>query len=282
MERCGFDAAYGGRPGVMRAILRTIFGVILWMGVSSARETWVVPERFTATPGATLRFELLSSASFYGSEPSEAVGKVARVRSRLGGGDPVVLALSDLDGKGVGFSATLSQPGVAAILVEFEASNREFDPEKWEAYLRGIHVGERARDAMAEGQIKRRVRERIVRRTQSFVRVGEALKQEARGRPQWGETLELVPVNDPVGLRVGEAFSVKIFQAGLPLEGQAVSFMLAGGRRERVVFSASDGGAVVRLDAPGLWLVACVDLRRSEGLEADWLTEVSTLVIEVK
>ena len=85
-----------------------------------------------------------------------------------------------------------------------------------------------------------------------------------------------------MGLRVGEAFSVKTFQAGLPIGGQAVSFMLAGGRRERVVFSAPDGGAVVRLDAPGFWLVVCVDLRRFEGLEVDWLTEVSTLVIEVK
>lgn len=282
MERCGFDAAFGGRPGVMRAILKTISGVLLWMGVGSARETWVVPERFTATPGATLRFELLSSASFYGSEPNETVGKVARVWSRLGGGEPASLALSDLVGKGVGFSATLSQPGMAAILVEFEPTNREFGSEQWEAYLRGIHVGERARDAMAEGQTKRMVRERIIRRTQSFVRVGEPLDQEARGRPQWGGMLELVPVNDPVGLRVGEAFSVNVFQAGMPIEGRAVSFILAGERREHVVFSTSDGGAEVRLDAPGLWLVGCVDLRRSEGIEVDWLTEVSTMVIEVK
>lgn len=266
----------------MRAILRAISGVILLMGVGSARETWIVPERFSATPGATLRFELLNSASFYGPEPSEAVGEVARVRLRLGGGDPVVLALADSDGKGVGFSATLSQPGVAAILVEFEPTNREFDSEQWEAYLRGIHGGERARGAMAEGQANRGVRERIVRRTQSFVRVGELLNHEARGRPRWGEMLELVPVSDSVGLRVGEAFSIKIFQAGMPIEGQAVSFILAGERREHVVFSASDGGVEVRPDAPGLWLVVCVHLRRSTGLEVDWVTEVSTMVIEAK
>jgi hypothetical protein len=266
----------------MRAIFWAISGLILLMGVGSARETWVVPERFTGTPGATLRFELLSSASFYGSEPSEPVGKVVRVRSRLGGGDPVVLALSDSDGKGVGFSATLSQPGVATILVEFEPTDREFDPERWEAYLREIHVSERGRAAMAEGQAKRRVRERIIRRTQSFVRVGEPLDQDAKGRPQWGGTLELVPVNDPVGLRVGEAFSVKIFQAGMPIEGQAICFVLSGERREHVLFSASDGGVEVRLDAPGLWRVGCVDLRRSTGLDADWVTEVLTMVIEVK
>lgn len=266
----------------MRAILGTIFGVILLVGVGSARETWVMPERFTATPGATLRFELLSSASFFGSEPSEPVGRVARVRSRTGGGDPVVLAQSDLDGKGVGFSATFSHPGVATTLVEFEPTDREFLPEQWEAYLRGIHVGELARAAMAEGQSKRRVRERVIRRTQSFVRVGEPLDQEAKGRPQWGGILEFVPVNDPVGLRAGEAFSVKVFQAGMPIGGQAVRFVLAGERREHVVFSGSDGGVEVRLDAPGLWLVVYVDVRRSTGLEADWLTEVSTMVIEVK
>ncbi len=241
-----------------------------------------MPERFSATPGASLRFELLRSANFYGpGEGTEPVGVGARALCRLGG-EAAAMGPIGTGAKSAGFSATLGRPGVAAVLVEFESRTRERSPEEAEAYLRRNHVGEAARAALSEGFSRPLRRERITERARTFVRVGEP---EAGDR-SWGQplsqSLDLLPVTSPSALRVGAVFSVKVLQAGLPVEGRAVGFVLAGESRENVVFSGVDGEAATRLDVPGLWLVYCSDIQRSGESDVDWVTQISTLVIEVK
>ena len=98
-----------------------LFGVFLLISAGYSRETWLAPERFAATPGATLRFELMRSESFYGSEGMGPIGAVLTTRGTLAG---ELASLGPVTGGGqrVSFSATLSRPGLAVVWAEMVPS----------------------------------------------------------------------------------------------------------------------------------------------------------------
>ena len=265
----------------MKALLKGLFGVFLLISAGYSRETWLAPERFAATPGATLRFELMRSESFYGSEGMGPIGAVLTTRGTLAG---ELASLGPVIGgeKGVSFSATLSRPGLAVVWAELEPVIVEREPEQAVAHLRRSHVGEADRTILMNGPPRQVWRERVSARAKTAVYVGEPDPSDKGGAQPLTDALDLVVAGPVKEHRVGDAFLVKVRRAGLPAEGLAVGFVLAGEGRESVVFSGADGEATVRLDASGMWLIYCRYTRRSSEADVDWVTELVTLVIEAK
>jgi hypothetical protein len=265
----------------MKARLRGLFGVFLMISAGYSRETWLAPERFTATPGATLRFELMRSESFYGSEGMWPVGAVLNTRGTLAG---EAVSLGPVTGgeKKVSFSATLSRPGLAVVWAEMEPAIVEREPEQAVAHLLRSHVGEADRAILMDGQPRQVWRERVSVRAKTAVYVGEPDSSDKSWSQPITDGLDLVVVGTVNEYRVGDALLVKVQRTGLPAEGLAVGFVLAGEGRESVVFSGAEGEATVRLDASGMWLIYCRHTRRSSEADVDWVTEFVTLVIEAK
>ncbi len=211
----------------------------------------------------------------------EPVGAVSKTRGLLAG-DAASLGPVTAGEKGVSFSATLSRPGVAVVWADTEPAIVERESEQAMAYLRRNHVGEADRTILMDGQPRQVWRERVSARAKTAVYVGEPDGGD-KGWPQpIADGLDLVVMGPVKEYRVGDDFLVQVRQAGLPSEGLAVGFVLAGERRESVVFSAADGEATFRLNAPGVWLIYCRYIRRSSEADVDWVTELMTLVIEVK
>ena len=146
--------------------------MFLMISAGYSRETWLAPERFTATPGATLRFELMRSESFYGSEGMWPVGAVLATRGTLAG---EAVGLGPVNGgeKKVSFSATLSRPGLAVVWAEMDPAIVEREPEQAVAHLRRSHVGEADRAILMDGQPRQVWRERVSVRAKTAVYVGE-------------------------------------------------------------------------------------------------------------
>ncbi len=265
----------------MKARLRGLFGVFLLISAGYSRETWLAPERFAATPGATLRFELMRSESFYGSEGMGPIGAVLTTRGTLAG---ELASLGPVTGGGqrVSFSATLSRPGLAVVWAEMVPAIVERKPEQAVAHLRRSHVSEADRMILMDGQPRQVWRERVSARAKTAVYVGEPDGSDKGWSQPLTDGLDLVVVGPVKEYRVGDAFLVKVRRAGLPAEGLAVGFVLAGEGRESVVFSGADGEATVRLDASGMWLIYGRHTRRSSEADVDWVTELVTLVIEAK
>lgn len=257
-----------------------VAGVIGAVGLD-AEDTWLQPERPTATPGATGRLSLTSAAGFNGAETAIKPEGVARMTCVLGG-EPLVLAVTGEGERTLEFAAAWGRPGVAVAVVELKPVVRELAAEAVERYFREIHAGEALRAEWAAVPEPRRWRERVVKSGKCFVRVGEPAAAERAWTAPVGSPLEIVPERDPTMLRVGDELPVRVLRRGAPAAGLALSYVSAGESREYVVFTDAEGRARARLDLAGAWIVRGVELRRMAETELEWESDFATMVVEVR
>jgi Domain of unknown function (DUF4198) len=261
------------------------FGILMVAGflaaAARAHDTWLQPERFTATPGATLQFELTSAAGFVAADTAIKPERVARSWFLLGS-EAMALVVGEEKEQALSFSASLVRPGVAVVCVELKPRALELAPDKIEPYFREIHAGERLRAAWEEVPGPRRWRERTVKTAKCFVRVGEPAAAERAWTIPVGVGLEIVPERDPTALRVGDELPVRVLRKGQPLAGFALAYVSAGETREYVVITDTEGRGRARFDVKGIWLVHGTDLRRVAEPELEWESDFTTMVVEVQ
>lgn len=246
-----------------------------------AHDTWLQPERFAVTPGATLVFDLTSSDGFVGFQMPIAPERVGRMLARLGGADlkPGALAAAE---KTLRFPVTVGRPGVMVMGIELKARLLELETDKIETYLREIHASDELREAWAAVPAPRRWRESYAKHAKTFVRVGEPAVEERAWAEPLGLALEIVPERDPTALKEGDALPVRVLRGGKPLAGFALGYVSAGETREHVAVTDADGRATATLDARGGWLVHGTDLRRVTAPDREWESDFTTMVVEVR
>jgi len=263
---------------------KRIFGclsLVMAMSMARAHDTWLMPERFVATPGATLRFDLTSASGFTGPESAINPERVERAFCRVGN-EVIELTVAGLAERSLGFTATFSRPSVVVVAVDLKPKILELSPDKIELYLREIHAGEALRALWAAIPEPRRWRERYSKHTKTFVRIGEPGSEETNWSQPVGAALEIVPERNPSILRAGDVLSVRVLRAGIPMVGFALGFVAAGEIREHVVFTDRDGRAQATLDASGAWLIHGTDLRRVVSGELEWESDFATMTVDVR
>lgn len=248
---------------------------------TQAHETWLMPERFQATPGATLRFDLTSASGFTAPESAITPERVERAFYRQGK-EITDLTVAGLAEKSLGFTATFTRPSVVVVAVNLKPRILELSPDKIELYFRELHAGEALRAIWAAIPEPRRWRERYSKHTKTFVRIGEPGAVETDWSVPVGAALEIVPEQNPSNLRVGNVFSVRVLRAGEPMPGFALNFVAAGEIREHVTFTDKEGRAQATLDAPGTWLVHGTDLRHVVSSDIEWESDFATMTVDVR
>ncbi len=243
---------------------------------------WLKPERFKATPGATLRFQIFFAERFSADEILPIPAPNYGVKIRLGA-DLIAAALVDKDPHQAMFSASLIRPAHAAILGELEPVFLEKSADQIETRLREVHAGEALREAWGRQPAATPWREHLSRYVKTFVRVGEPFVAQEDWARAMGAALEIIPEQDPTRLRAGDRLSVKVVREGTPLQNFALNFTTADDSRDHVVFTDLSGRAEVTLDATGRWLIHGTDLRLAEKPEKNetWVSAFASLALEV-
>lgn len=247
----------------------------------TARDTWLQPERFAATPGATLEFGLTSADGFNGPETAIQPERVGVVRGRLAG-ETITFAAPMPGEKTLRFSATLPRPGVAVFGVELKPRVLELAPDKIERYFREIHADDALRAVWAAGPEPRTWRESCGKNAKAFVRVGEPPADDRAWAQPLGLRLEIVPERDPTALRVGDELPVRVWKGGAPFAGFTLAFVAAGEAREHVVVTDDAGRARAKLDWPGAWLLHGTDLRRATAAALEWESDFTAMVVDAR
>ncbi len=270
------------KPSLKSKFLRSHFLFLaLSAAAASAEDTWLQPERFAATPGATLMLDLMSSDAF--SQPGMALKpeRVQRVVGRLGGRS-LFIAQELVAEQSLRFPATFIRPGLAVLGVELKPERLEFAADEIEQKLRDIHASLALRATWEAVPEPRRWRENTVGYAKAFVRVGEPPPSERAWSEPLGFFLEIVPECDPTAMRAGDELAVRVLRGGEPLAGFTLNFISEGLARERVSVTDEEGRARAKLDVRGLWLLHGIDLRRSRTPNVEWESGTTTLVVEVK
>ena len=248
---------------------------------AAAQEARLQPERFAATPGATLFVDLTAADGSAGAETPITAEDVARTVARVGGA-ALVWAAPVANERALRWPVTVTRPGVAVLGVELKPRLVELHPGKIEAYVRAVHAGDEWRESWAAVPEPRRWREVGVQHAKTFLRVGEPAGDERAWAEPVGLALEIVPERDPTTLRAGETLPVRVLRGGKPAAGFVLAFVSADETREHVAVTDGEGQASAPLDAPGVWWVRGTDLRRVTAADREWESAATTMVVEVR
>ncbi len=257
-----------------------ILAAALGATVARAHDTWLEPERFAATPGATLGFSLTSAAEFGPLESAVKPWRVRRALMRLGG-ETTFLGEGVTGEKALAFKTTLPRPGVAVVWLELKPRTLELTAEKVEEYFREIHASDELRAQWTALPEPKKWRETYVKHVKTFVRVGEPVATERAWAEPVGAALEIVPERDPTKLKLGDELPVRVLRSGVAVENFMVAFVASGGLREHVIVTGPDGRAKMKLDLAGEWMVHGTDLRRSTEPDLEWESDFVTMVVSV-
>ena len=245
-------------------------------------DAWLKPERFKATPGATLRFQILAADRFPADETAPIAAQGFSATGRLGA-ESIAAALLEKDRERAVFSVALIRPGHAVIASELAPLFLEKSADAIEARLREVHAGEALREAWGRQTAETPWREHLRRYVKTFVRVGEPFEANADWARALGAPLEIIPERDPTKLSAGDRLSVRVLREGTPLPNFALNFTTADDSRDHVIFTDLAGRAEIELDVAGLWLIDGTHLRLAEKPEKNetWVSAYVSLTMEV-
>jgi uncharacterized GH25 family protein len=102
----------------------------------------------------------------------------------------------------------------------------------------------------------------------------------------FGYPAEIVPLENPYGLRSGTTLRIRALVDGKPVANQ---YILFGGRnasgatiQERSTRSAADGTARIPLSAPGEWYIKFIHMTRVANDSVDYESRWATLTFAIR
>ena len=275
-----------------RRSLALRLAVGLWLAVMARPAwagpalTWLQPERFAATPGATLWLDLTSAEEFAAAGDHVPVVGLQNVSGQIDGlavpltpppTVPAVATPASARGPTSRVQVTLPRPGVAAFsLLLAEPQTRP--ASEVERYFRRIHATDDVRTAWTSLNAPR-WRELRTLRLRTYVRVGEPDSADRGWSKTAAQGFDMRAERDPTTLHVNDRFAVTVARDGRPVAGVLVTFLSEGENREHVIVTGPEGRAEAILDAPGPWLIQSVDVQRAENPAYDWQTDVVALTV---
>ncbi len=271
---------FRGTPGRGRALLAGALLVTLSLP-AIAHETWLLPDSFAPPAGQRLGFTLRSGMGFpddgAGIDPSRIVAATLTQGNASqalvpGGSSDHALELSAAPGGGVACAMVSLKPRI----LEMDAADRV------EHYLDEIGAPESVWAAWEASKDSVAWRESYGKLARSYF----AASADGEVAPCWQDggnaRFDIVPLDDPTTLAVGDTLALKVMFDGKPLAGQAIGFVREGASPEPLRRSDGSGRVEVQVAGEGRHMVYATKLRRVSNDDFAWESDFVTLTFSVQ
>lgn len=268
------------KPKGIASFLILILFVVAAFGPAFGHDTWLVAKQTTIEPGATVSLDLTSGMVFPKNETPIKPERIDQASFRLAG-KRVDLSSRNPAPNSLELSFSPTDSGVASIWIALKPRELELTPKQVTHYFEEIDAPASVRKAWATAKRPRRWREIYTKHSKTFVGVGRHESDNSWAEPV-GLTLEIVPEKNPVTLRAGDDFPVRVLKAGKPLAGFSLGIVREGNQLKAFSKTDATGRASFKLARGGRWLLRGTDLQKSSKPDADWESDFTTLTIEVR
>jgi len=248
---------------------------------AAAHDFWLQLSPWRAPAKANVHVEFLvghaGDVAPWSMRPERIVSIVSR---GPGGVEDQREALSFPEGdRNGGAEIRLSKEGTHHIAMETtNTAYSDLPAPEFNAYLEKEGITHAIEARSRSGQEDERGRERYSRRAKALVQIGG--KRTAEALAPVGQTLEIVPIDNPFSLRDDDPLRVEVRYRGAPLAGALVHFeSLEFGLLPRIE-KRTDSAGIVAFDFPkrGAWKLNTVWTEPITGdPRAEWETVFSSL-----
>ena len=259
--------------------------VLLTAAIASAHDMFAKPDRFFVAENAETLVRVLNG-TFSKSENSIARPRVRDIsvvgpagRSRM---DTTAWSAA---GDTSTFRVRTGNAGTYVLGVSTQPNIIPLTGKEFNLYLREDGIPDVLEARRRDKELDRAVKERYHKHIKALIQVGE--QRSEHYATELGYPAELVPLDNPYTLKVGDVLRVRTLVDGKTAPNQ---FVLFGGRTpseqritQRAVRSDADGVAKIALRARGTWYIKFINMARLTGdTAADYESKWATITFQVR
>lgn len=248
-----------------------------------AHEFWFEPVAVPLAAGDTARLDLRVGEFFEGEAMGFSAPQTAALRQYTASGSKDLRAMLPPPSRGAVATLNLPLPTPGSYLLAFDSqpSQISLPPGTFHAYLHDEGLDFIKTQREAAGTAEKPGRERYRRNVKTLLRVSNSAGSDAASSAEMdktyatrtGQRLEIVPSNDPLALKPGDALGIEVFFDNKPLAG---ALLKAWNKRDGQTLiirakTSADGKATFNLPYPGGWMISVVHMVPAKGVkDIDW------------
>jgi hypothetical protein len=245
-----------------------------------AHEFWFEPVAAPLAAGDTARLDLRVGEFFEGESLGFLMPATMALRQYSAAGNKDLRGLLPPPSRGAIPTLNLPMPAAGAHLVSFDSQPNQISlpADRFHAYLHDEGLDFIKVQRETTGNAEKPGRERYRRHVKTLLQVGSAGAATAAGSDRTyatrtGQRLEIVPSNDPLVMKPGDALGLQIFFDDKPLAGALLKAWNKQGGQTLIIRAktAVDGKATFNLPYAGGWMISVVHMVPSSGVkDIDW------------
>ncbi|MBF8248276.1 MAG: Nickel uptake substrate-specific transmembrane region [Bacteroidetes bacterium] len=266
-------------------LFHTVVVSCLVVSSLTAHDFFLYASRFSAKPGDRVKIKIHVHELFPGEAVKWNPQRILRFEHRLGKTMSDGKAVKpEADSSGVTFK--LDQVGLHSFALDWAARFIDIKPDLFAKYLASEGLDHVLKLRKERGEETKNGRERYSRYVKTLINAGDG-NSESLDKVA-GQTIELVPLDNPYSKKVGDAIRVQLLFRGKPLVNNLISSTYVGASDKPDTYAQSartdeNGLATVRLTHSGPWLVRTVHmLPLTDSKDADWESWWASITFEVR
>ena len=250
---------------------------------AKAHEFWFEPVMVPLAAGDTARLDLRVGEFFEGEVMGFSAPQTAALRQYSASGSKDLRALLSPPSRGAVATLNLALPTPGSYLFAFDSqpSQISLPAGTFHAYLHDEGLDFIKTQREAAGTAEKPGRERYRRNVKTLLRVGDAASAGATAAApadktyatRTGQRLEIVPSNDPLLMKPGDALGLQVLFDDKPLAGALLKAWNRQGGQTLIIRAKTsvDGKATFNLPYAGGWMVSVVHMVAVKGAkDIDW------------
>ena len=265
---------------MIRRLIAPTLLLVTTAGALAAHDLFLRAENYFVPPNGTVRLQVLNGTF---SKSENAVTKDRLRDLSIVGPSGAATPLDRAGWADTGDTSVVSlrvgEPGTYVIGASLLPREIKLEAKDFNAYLADDGLPDVLAARRKSGELDRSARERYSKHVKAVVQVGPT--RTLGYSAELGYPAELVPLNNPYGLKPGGTLRVRAVVEGEPVGNQVV---IAGGRTQggariaqRSFRTNKDGEASIRISIRGVWYVKFIHMQRAVAdttidYESKWAT----------
>ena len=264
----------------MRRQLALVIFTLFLSWFATAHEFWLQPQKFRVNVGEPLQIGFKAGENFAGEPWKFTSTRIAKLDWHQQGKAQDIQDLV-VDEEKINLTVTPSQTGTHLFVLESTDLFIKLDGEKFNAYLKEDGLDDALQHRTRNNQLADTAREFYSRHSKLLVQVGD--KTDDTFRKTTSMPIEIVPLQNPYALTIGDRITFRILFNGKPLFGARVKIFNRHNNRTTLqhIYSQQDGTVETTLSSPGPWLVSVVAMVPSKDPKAQWRSYWGSLTFGV-
>ncbi|HEX6223405.1 MAG TPA: DUF4198 domain-containing protein [Chryseolinea sp.] len=237
-----------------------------------AQEYWMQPEKFNLKPGESVIINLMAGENFIG-EPLVAETNAVQLPTSID---------SIAKNENGTISYSFKMEGTELLSLQTRNIFLESDPGKFNDFLKYAGLDDIVYQREKKNAQTSPGRENLSIHTKLLLQIGESRDEDYK--KVLGFPAEIIPLQNPYALKIGEKIRFKILFQGKPVFGARVKVWNRSNNRTTIqnMYTEKDGTIEAIISNDGPWMVSVVSMIPSKQEGVDWQSYRASLVFGIE